>query len=232
MAESTYCTVAEVTTYAQANGHRAWLSLASQTIAGAVNNATGYASGAKSMAVDSFSDTVQPIAAGDRFTIATDSTATEYTVVGVVYNRETVQISFYPRLAESVADNDAINITSSQASAEQTRSVVLACHDIVRHHGQINSDSTLWKSDNTDLKQANIYQALHLANVLPMRERATAIREMTSDSFDDGEIVIQSVNNGSLDPQARFLVDKVVAENREEIDMNNELYQRGRFYGR
>ena len=48
------------------------------------------------MAVDQLSDTVQPIAAGDRFTITTDSTATEYTVIRVVYNRETVQISFIP----------------------------------------------------------------------------------------------------------------------------------------
>lgn len=230
--ESTYCTVAEVTTYAAANGHRSWLALASQDITGAVNNASGYASGSKSMAVDGFSDTVRSLAAGDKFTISSDSTATEYTLVSTVYDRGTVEITFYPGLAESVADNDTITIQNSEASDEQIKTVVMACQDIVRYHGQINDDSTLWLSANADLKTANIYQALHLANVLPMRERATVIRELTSNEFDDGEIVIQGVNNGTLDSMARFYVDKVKREYRYIIAENDELYGRGPFYGR
>lgn len=231
---STYSTVAEVNTYAEANGFRAWLTLASQDLTGGVNFAAGYVAGSKSIIVDGFNDTVQPIAKGDTFTIATDSTATVYTVVSTAYDRGTIEISFFPGLAESIADDDAITITNSTASAEQTRSVVVACQDIIRYHGQINPDGTLWQATNTDLNMANILQAIHLASVLPMRDRATVIREMTSKQFDDGEIVIQSINDGSLDPMAKFYVDKARREFWGEIEANEEMYgsTRGRYYGR
>ena len=222
--ETSYCTVAEVTTYANANGERWWYSLASIDITGAVNLVAGYSTGSRTMLVDGFLDSVNPISAGDKFTIASDSTATVYTVIGSQFSSGTVELTFYPGLAESVANDDAITFTVSRATDEQTRCVVKATKDIVRYHKQINSDSTLWLSTNTDLNKAAILQSIHLARVLDMRDRATLIKEVTSTEFDDGDIVIQNPAGPTLDADARFLVDKVIRENAALIEANEELY--------
>ena len=103
-----------------------------------------------------------------------------------------------------MVDNDAINITSSQASAEQTRSVVLPVTILCGITGRSIPILLCGSLTNADLETGKHLPGAAPANVLPMRERATAIREMTSDSLDDGEIVIQSVNNGSLDRRRVF----------------------------
>lgn len=231
--ESTYCTVSEVNTYARANGEREWLQAASIDLTGAINNAAGYAVGSRSMSVDGFQDSINPISAGDKFTIANDSTATTYTVIGAVYNAGTVEITFYPTLAESASDNDAITFTTSTSTDEQTRCVVKATKDIVRYHKQLNQDGSLWLPTNADLNKAAILQSIHLLKVMDMRDRAKVIGELTRTSFDDGEIVIQNISNPTLDEDAKYLIDKVRGEYREEIRMNDEFYDRtGAYYGR
>ena len=222
--ETSYCTVAEVTTYANANGERGWYALASLDLTGAVNLVAGYSSGSRTMLVDGFLDSVNPISAGDKFTIASDSTATVYTVIGSQFSSGTVELTFYPGLAEAVANDDAITFTVSRATDEQTRCVVKATKDIVRYHKQINSDSTLWLSTNTDLNKASILQSIHLARVLDMRDRAAVVKEITATEFDDGDIVIQNPAGPTLDADARFLVDKVIRENAALIEANEELY--------
>ena len=220
--ESTYCTIAEVTTYALANGERQWLQSASIDLIGAINNAAGYAVSSRSMSVDGFQDSANPISAGDKFTIANDSTATTYTVIGAVYNGGTVEITFYPTLAEAATATD-----------EQTRCVVKATKDIVRYHKQLNQDGSLWLPTNADLNKAAILQSIHLMKVMDMRDRAKVIGELTRTSFDDGEIVIQNISNPTLDEDAKYLIDKVRGEYREEIKITDEFWNRsGAYYGR
>lgn len=232
--EETYCTVAEVNTYATANGERGWFSLASIDLVGAVNLAAGYAAGSRSMAVDGFADSVNPISAGDKFTIGTDSTATVYTVIGAQYASGTVEVTFYPVLAESVADNDAITFSTSQATDEQTRCVVKATKDIVRYHKQLNQDGSLWLPTNTDLIKAAKLQAIHLSKILSMRDRAQIIKELTPGSFSDGNISIENAGAPSIDPDAKFLIEKCMNENWELIEENRALYGRtpGAYHGR
>lgn len=232
--EETYCTVSEVTTYAAANGERGWTYLGSIDITGAVNLLAGYGAGVRTMAVDGFADSVNPISQGDKFTIASDSTATVYTVIGSQFNNGTIEITFHPGLAEAVANDDVITFTSSQATDEQTRAVVKATKDIVRYHKQLNPDGSLWFPTNDDLNKAAILQSIHIAKIIGMRDRATALREMTSTSFDDGDVVIENINSPQLDPDAKFLVDKCVRENWQWIQDNQEQWGRsqGAYYGR
>lgn len=232
--EESYCTVAEVTTYANANGERGWYALASLDLTGAVNLVAGYSAGSRTMLVDGFLDSVNPISAGDKFTIASDSTATVYTVIGSQFSSGTVELTFYPGLAEAVANDDVITFTVSRATDEQTRCVVKATKDIVRYHKQINWDSTLWLSTNADLNKAAILQAIHLARVLDMRDRATIVKEITQTEFNDGDITIQNPSGPTLDADARLYVDKCMRENRGLIEANEEMYGNsgGQYYGR
>lgn len=231
--ESTYCTIAEVNTYALANGERQWLQSSSIDLIGAINNAAGYGVGSRSMAVDGFQDSLNPISAGDKFTIANDSTATTYTVIGAIYNAGTVDITFYPTLQEAASDNDAITFTTATATDEQTRCVVKATKDIVRYHKQLNQDGSLWLPTNADLNKAAILQSIHLMRVIDMQDRAKMIGELTRTSFDDGEIVVQNISGPSLDADAKYLIDKVRGEYSEEIRINDEFWNRtGAYYGR
>ncbi len=231
--ESTYCTVTEVTTYATGNGERGWYSLASIDLAGAVNLVAGYASGSRTMIVDGFTDSVNPISAGDKFTVASDSTATVYTVIGSQFASGTVELTFYPGLAESVVDNDVINFTTARATDEQTRCVVKATKDIVRYHKQLNVDGSLWQPTNTDLNKAAILQSIHLSRVLDMRDRSTVVKEITQTEFDDGDIVIQNPAGPTMDADAAFLIEKVMRKYRSEIEANESLYPGGKpYYGR
>jgi hypothetical protein len=231
--ESTYCTVTEVTTYANANGERGWYSLASIDLTGAVNLVAGYAAGSRTMIVDGFTDSVNPISAGDKFTLASDSTATVYTVIGSQFASGTVELTFYPGLAESVADNDVINFTTARATDEQTRCVVKATKDIVRYHKQLNVDGSLWQPTNTDLNKAAILQSIHLARVLDMRDRSTVVKEITQTEFDDGDIVIQNPAGPTMDADAAFLIEKCMREYRSEIEANESLFPGGKpYYGR
>lgn len=215
--ESTYCTVAEVNTYAAANGELHWAALASQSLTGAVNNASGYSAGATSMTVDGFADDVQRITAGAVFTIASDSTATEYRILSTRYDSGTVELSFTPGLAENVADNDAITVESTEATAFQVRCIVQACRDIVRHHQQRWADGALWLPDDDQLNKANILQALHLARVLPMRDSAETIGTLTGGSYSDGVLSIDGVSGPSLCLDARDLVDVALRDNADAI---------------
>lgn len=232
--EETYCTVSEVTTYATANGERGWTYLGSIDITGAVNLLAGYGAGVRTMAVDGFADSVNPISKGDKFTIASDSTATVYSVLGSQFNNGTIEITFYPGLAEGVANDDVITFTSSQSTDEQTRAVVKATKDIVRYHKQLNPDGTLWNPTSTDLNKAAIIQSIYLAKVMAMRDRAAVLKEMTTTSFDDGDVVIENITGPQIDPDAKFLIDKCINENWEWIESNNEAFGRrpGAYYGR
>lgn len=212
---STYCTVAEVTTYAAANGETAWMALVQTDLSGAINNASGYSSGSKSIAVDGFGDDVNPISSGAVFTIASDSTNTEYTVISTKFNEGTTEINFTPGLAENVADNDVVTFSSSEATQFQTRCVAQACRDIVRYLKQINWDSTLWLDDNDDLKTANILQAIENAKNLENRDRAQAIGAITPGSFSDGAVSIEQPSGAILCDDARFYVDKALEEYKE-----------------
>jgi len=231
--ESTYCTVAEVNTYARDNGERDWLKSASIDLTGAVNNAAGYASGSRTMIVDGFQDHINPIESGDRFTIATDSTGTYYHVIGAIFNAGTIELTFYPGLAESVSDNDAITFLQQISTDEQIRCVVKSTEDIVRYHKQLNQDGSLWLPTNADLNKAAILQSIHLMRVIDMQDRAKMIGELTRTSFDDGEIVVQNISSPSLDADAKYLIDKVRGEYSEEIRINDEFWNRtGAYYGR
>jgi len=215
--ESTYCTVSEVTAYAEENGEESWLALVQTALTGAVNNASGYTAGSKSMAVDGFGDDVNRIAAGAKFKVDTDSTETEHTIISTKYNQETVEIDFRPGLTENVADNDGITILSTSATMAQKRLLVQAVKDIIRYHKQMYPDSSLWLPDNADLKKANKIQAIHLSKVMDMRDRATEIGELTGGSFSDGSISIEGVTTSTLHPDARFLIDKVLDEYRDVL---------------
>lgn len=225
--ESTYCTVSEVSTYAAANGETVWTALASSDLTGAVNNASGYAAGSRSIAVDGFSDDVNPISSGAVFTIATDSTATEYTVISSKYDEGTYELTFSPVLAESVADNDGVTFASTASTAFMTRCVVQACKDILRYTKQLYSDGALWLSTNDDLNKANIIQAIENARNLEMRDRAATISSLAQGAFSDGSISINQAAAPQLHPDARFYVDKVLNEYSEFMIKNQ-----GRSIGR
>lgn len=225
--ESTYCTVAEVSTYAAANGETVWTSLASSDLVGAINSASGFSAGDRSITVDGFSDSVNPISSGAVFTIATDSTNTEYTVISSKYDEGTYEVTFSPVLAESVADGDAVTFASTTSTAFQIRCVVQACKDIIRYTKQMYEDSTLWLSTNTDLNKANIIQAIENARNLDMRDRAASIASLAKGPFSDGAISIGQAAAPELHPDARFYVDKVLEEYREFLVKNQ-----GRSLGR
>jgi len=225
--ESTYCTVAEVSTYAAANGESVWTALASSDLTGAINNASGYSAGSRSIAVDGFSDSVNPISSGAVFTIATDSTSTQYTVISSKYDEGTYEVTFSPVLAESVADNDAVTFASTTATALMTRCVVQACKDILRYTKQMYVDGTLWLATNSDLNKANIIQAIENARNLDMRDRAASIASLAKGSFSDGAISIGQAAAPELHPDARFYVDKVLEEYKEFLIKNQ-----GRSIGR
>lgn len=225
--ESTYCTVAEVTTYAAANGETVWTALASSDLTGAINLAAGYSAGSRSIAVDGFSDSVNPISSGAVFTIASDSTATPYTVISSKYNEGTYELTFSPVLAESVADNDVVTFSSTTSTAFMTRCVVQAVKDILRYTKQLYSDGTLWLSTNDDLNKANIIQAIENARNLEMRDRAATISSLAKGSFSDGSISIAQSAAPELHPDARFYVDKVLEEYRDFLIKNQ-----GRSVGR
>ena len=86
-------------------------------LAGAVNNAAGYAAGATTMTVDGFDDDTNPIRVGDIFVMAADSTSTPHTVTAVTYtSSDTTSITFSPGLVESEADNAVINFVATQSA--------------------------------------------------------------------------------------------------------------------
>lgn len=220
--EATYCTVAEITEYAEENGEESWLALVQTALEGAVNNASGYAAGSKSMAVDGFGDDVNRIGAGAKFTIAGDTT--EYTIISTKYNQETVQLDFRPGLAAIAADNAVITVSNTAATMAQKRYVVSAAKDIIRYHKQMYPDSSLWLPDNADLKKANIIQAIELSRIMDMRDRANEIGALTGGSFSDGSISIEGVTSNTLHPDARFLIDKVLDEYREFLMPSRGVY--------
>ena len=215
--ETTYCTVAEVNTYAAANGEQQWQTLASQSLTGAVNAAAGYSAGATSMTVDGFADDVNRITAGSVFTIGSDSTATEYRVISTRYDSGTVELTFTPGLAESVADNDVITVSGTEATAKQTRCVVQACRDIVAYHKQIWGDGSLWLPNDALLNKANILQALHLSRILEMRDSAESIGALTGGQYSDGSISIEGVTGTGLCVDARNLVDVAMRESADAL---------------
>jgi hypothetical protein len=225
--ESTYCTVVEVTTYATDNGETVWSALASNDLTGAINNASGYSAGDRSIAVDGFGDDTNPISSGAVFTIATDSTATSYTVISSKYNQGTYELTFSPVLAELVADGDIVTFASTSSTAFMTRCVVQACKDILRYTKQLYTDGTLWLSNNTDLNKANIIQAIENARNLDMRDRAATISTLAQGSFSDGSISIAQAAAPVLHTDARFYVDKVLNEYKEYLIVNQ-----GRSIGR
>lgn len=86
-------------------------------LAGAVNNASGYAAGATTMTVDGFNDDANPIRVGDVFVMAADSTSTPHTVTAVTYtSSDTTSITFSPGLVESEADDAVINFVATQSA--------------------------------------------------------------------------------------------------------------------
>ncbi|HNE20650.1 MAG TPA: hypothetical protein PLF85_13070 [Turneriella sp.] len=222
--ESTYCTVAEVTTYAAANGELHWSQLSAQDLTGAINNASGYLVGDTSITVDGFADDVQRITAGSVFTIASDSTSTEHTILSTKYDSGTVEISFTPGLAEKVADNDVVNIQATEATAFQIRCVVQACRDIVRYHAQRWSDGTLWLETDALLKKANIIQALYLARVFQMRDSAENISALTGGSYSDGVVSIETLSAPGLCPDAQDIVATVLRENKDILMPKRGIY--------
>ena len=86
-------------------------------LAGAVNNAAGYAAGATTMTVDGFNDDTNPIRVGDIFVMAADSTSTPHTVTAVTYtSSDTTSITFSPGLVESELDEAVINFVATQSA--------------------------------------------------------------------------------------------------------------------
>ena len=86
-------------------------------IAGAVNNATGYAAGATTMTVDGFNDDTNPIRVGDIFVMAVDSTSTPHTITAVTTtSSDTTSITFSPGLIEAELDDAVINVVATQSA--------------------------------------------------------------------------------------------------------------------
>lgn len=86
-------------------------------LAGAVNNAAGYAAGATTMTVDGFDDDTNPLRVGDIFVMATDSTSTPHTITAVTTtSSDTTSITFSPGLVEDELDNAVINVVATQSA--------------------------------------------------------------------------------------------------------------------
>lgn len=86
-------------------------------LAGAVNNATGYAAGATTMTVDGFDDDTNPLRVGDIFVMAADSTSTPHTITAVTTtSSDTTSITFSPGLVEDEVDNAVINVVATQSA--------------------------------------------------------------------------------------------------------------------
>lgn len=229
--ETTYCTVSDVSTYAAANGESSWTALVNNDLIGAVNLVAGYAAGLRTMLVDGIDDGINPLQPGATFTIATDSTATVYTISATVFGTVTTSLTFFPGLAESVADNDGITITRNTSSEQQTRCVVVATQDILAYTGLIYSDGTFFQPTNTDMVKAAAIQAIHLNKVFGKRDSATQVRELFKGQFNDG-IISGSANDGTLHPMARFYVNKVLSDYSIEADGIREMNLSGAYYGR
>ncbi len=85
-------------------------------VAGAVNDATGYAKGATTIVVDGFDDDAKPIRVGDMFKIADETGTPWHTVISTeVTSGDTTSITFTPALAGAAADNKAVTITPTQS---------------------------------------------------------------------------------------------------------------------
>lgn len=230
--EQTYCTVSEVNTYASNNGELSWLSLSGETFTGAVNLLAGYAAGVNTILVDGFTDAANPISSGDTFTIASDSTATVYTVKGSVINVNTTTLFFSPVLAEAVADDDVITLTRTTSGMAKTRLAVLASKEISRYIGVINQDGTLFYPDNTDLNKAAIIQSIFLSKVQGMRDSSQRIGQYSASTYSDGVISISGVGKPTLDNDAKFLVDKFMDEYSEVIYDMKTIYSGAKGVGR
>lgn len=229
--ETTYCTVSDVTTYAAANGESSWSVLVNNDLSGAVNLVAGYAAGLRTMLVDGIDDGINPLAPGDTFTIATDSTATVYTISATVFGTVTTSLTFFPGLAEAVADNDGITITQNRSSAQQTRCVVVATQDILEFTGLIYPDGSLFQPTNTDMVKAASIQAIHLNKIFGKRDSATQIRELFKGQFNDG-VISGSANEATLHPTAKWYVNKVLSEYCTEVESIRDMYKSRPYYGR
>lgn len=84
-------------------------------LVGAVNNATGYAAGTTTIAVDGFDDDANPIRVGDTFKFTAGATGW-YTVTGTTQTTgDTTGITFTPALDEAVLDDAVITFTPTQS---------------------------------------------------------------------------------------------------------------------
>jgi len=84
-------------------------------VVGAVNNATGYAAGATSVACNGFDDDAKPIRVGDMFKFGAGDT-NWHTVTGTTQSSgDTVAISFTPALSAAIVDKATITVTPTQS---------------------------------------------------------------------------------------------------------------------
>ena len=84
-------------------------------VVGAVNNATGYAAGATSVACNGFDDDAKPIRVGDMFKFGAGDT-NWHTVTGTTQSSgDTVEISFTPALSAAIENKATITVTPTQS---------------------------------------------------------------------------------------------------------------------
>lgn len=85
-------------------------------LTGAVNNGAGYVLGDKTMIVDGFADSANPLRAGDVFTVAGETGTPKHVVQSTVQTLgATTSITFEPALAGAVADNAVITVVATQS---------------------------------------------------------------------------------------------------------------------
>ena len=86
-------------------------------VAGAINNAAGYAADVTTAAVDAFDDDATPIRAGDIFTCAGEAATTYHTILSTTTTTsDTTGLTFYPGFLDAVADNDVVTILPARSA--------------------------------------------------------------------------------------------------------------------
>lgn len=84
-------------------------------VVGAVNNATGYAAGATSVACDGFNDDAAPVRVGDMFKFGAGDTNWHTVTSTTQSSGDTVEISFTPALSAAILDDATITVTPTQS---------------------------------------------------------------------------------------------------------------------
>ncbi|MCB1176523.1 MAG: DUF3383 family protein [Leptospiraceae bacterium] len=149
-------------------------------LVGAINNVAGYSLDDDTIAVDGFADSANPIAEGDKFTIAGETGSPEHTVVSTTKTGGvTTEILFTPALAGAVSDDAVVTVV------KETQDVYVEVTDAddLLQLGYGSSDAE-YKMAQTMFSQSPRIEKLAVCYIPSFSELATKIAELRNSGKD------------------------------------------------